>query len=99
MAIGCNFSTDFIMIRLIRLVAKIVLISIGLGIGAKLISMGFIMDEGYARTGYNRDYAEFIVEFYSNRIGVGVAIISTIIFTIKPTLLGPLYKKNPDDQE
>ena len=69
------------MIRLIRLVAKIVLISIGLGIGAMFISVPFIGKSG------------------SVALGLGVGIISAITFLIKPTLLGTLYKKDPDDQE
>ena len=77
--------------RLIRLVAAIALVSIGLGIGAKLISMGFFVAAEIAGDKTR------IAEYYSNQLGYGVAIISAVIFTIRPTLLGPLYKKKPDD--
>ena len=73
------------MTRLIRLVATIVLISIGLGIGAMLIGDAFFLVSSDP-FGTRRNI--FVIE-----LGIGVAIISAIIFTIRPTLLGPLYKK------
>ena len=79
--------------RLIRLVATIALVSIGLGLGAMLIGEPFILVDEYGRTANNERRTMFI-----KQLGIGVALISAIIFTIRPTLLGPLYKKKPDDQ-